>query len=220
MEARLAQGQAATVPAAQGTGSGSIPLLRGVGLPTAKAERERQNAEALGGLRNPNRAVAKSPKLREVERRARRILEHIGQNSGHRLAIQEVIDKLGGEESHGFPAELVKELRQALRTEFNANASNSKALFDYELWRAVLKAANDPEEEVPNWLEHGCPTGIGDSVIRGCGVFPKMDTSSAAIEGAKVFARMWETQGWRHERRKNYKSFYTCLLYTSDAADE
>ena len=177
-------------------------------MPAAKAAREAENIEALGGLRNPNRAVARSPSLRAVGSRIRQILDRIGRNSEHRLAVQKVYMKLGTSEAQGFPAELFQEVRHALQTEFGSEASG-ETIFDHKLFEALLRAAGDPDVEVPKWLEHGCPTGIGQSVIHGCRVFPGIDTTSAAIEGAKVFGQMREAQGWSPSQHRNYKSFYT-----------
>ena len=70
---------------------------------------------------------------------------------------------------------------------------------------------------MPQWLESGCPTGIGDSVIVGCGVFPPAEGSSASVEAAKIFAMMLEAQGWDSERHRNDKSFYVDGGATADA---
>jgi hypothetical protein len=145
--------------------------------------------------------------LQEVGKRTRAVLEGLGQVPAHWHDISNVVERLGTPEAHGFPKPLVELLRQQLRKEFNVS-DNGDTTFDYQLVRAMLEEAGDPETEVPTWLEQGCPTGIGDSVIRGCGVFPAMDATSAAIEGARVYARMQEARGWRQDLHKNYKSFY------------
>ena len=96
-------------------------LLRGVEIPGPKANRERQNAEAVGGLRNPNRAVARSRGLQEVGKRTRAVLEGLGQVPAHWHDISNVVERLGTPEAHGFPKPLVELLRQQLRKEFNVS---------------------------------------------------------------------------------------------------
>jgi hypothetical protein len=108
----------------------------------------------------------------------------------------------------GFPPEVVDKLRNALRAEFHAEVSDPKAIFDHGLWKALLSAAGDPETEVPDWLANGCPTGIGESRIKACGVFPLIDSTSAAIESSKEHARVLEMAGWHQEKHRNYQSFY------------
>ena len=85
------------------------------------------------------------------------------------------------------------------------------------LWVARRGATQDPETEVAKWLESGCPTGIGDSVITGCGVFPRAEGSSATAEASKIFARIREAQGWLFKRHCSCKSFYIGEGLTADA---
>ena len=75
--------------------------------------------------------------------------------------------------------------------------------------RAILEAAQDPETEVPSWMEKGCPTGVGSSVIAPCGIFPPTEAASAAVERSKLFATLAEGRVWSMEEHRNYKSFYT-----------
>ncbi len=194
-----AAGQAGTDPA---------QLMRGNALPTAKAQREKENLEAIGGLRNPNRAAARSQPLRKTGARIRQVIEKLGEDVTFRAHVIRTASGLGQPGSEGFDEASTHRLRQALREEFKAKPEDCEAIYDYELWKALLDDAQDPEVEVPEWLAHGAPNGIGPSEIKACGIFPRISTTSAAIESAKEFARTLEVNGWSQEKHRNYKSFY------------
>jgi hypothetical protein len=184
-------------------------LLRGTKLHGAKTAREEENAAAVGGLRNPNRAVAKSKKLQEVGRRARAVFEKLGEEQSYRDGVVAAVDKLGDKSADGFPKEIIQKLKEGLRKEFGTKEPAKQTVFDYELWSAMLQAADDVEVDVPNWLRDGCPTGIGTSEIPARGVFPAIDSASASVMSSKEYAKSQAVFDWRFDRHKNYKSFYT-----------
>jgi hypothetical protein len=183
-------------------------FLRGTKLVAAKEVREKENAAAIGGLRNPNKAVAKSKDLQEVGRRARAVFEKLGEEAGYRAEVVATVNTLGDKNAEGFSKDIVEKLRTALRKEFNAKESTKSTVFDYELWRTLLQAAGDVEVDVPDWLENGCPTGIGKSIIHDRGVFPKVDAASASVLSSKEYAKQQALFEWRMDRHRNYKSFY------------
>jgi len=193
---------------AKGRQPAPVPVS-GAALPAVKELREQQNNQAIGGLRNPNRAVAASPRWQAVGRRFRQVLEPAGQQEVVADAIREAAGGFGSSVYQGFPPVVLQHVRHALQVEFNAPPSAGNSGFDYELWKAILTEAGDPEKDVPEWLEKGCPTGIGKSIIGTCGIFPKIDKTSRAIENSKEFARLRAAEHWRHERHRNYKSFYS-----------
>ena len=186
----------------------SEPFLRGVTLKSAKDDKEREDKKYPGGLRNPNSAVAQSPSLRRTGARVRQVFEKIGTLGPLRSQILEVIQQMGTSKCQGFPPELIATASNLLRSEFGLENRLHHAGFDADLWAALLTDANDPELEVPRWLAEGCPTGIGDSIIAPCGVFPPATGISSAIQASKVHALLSEQQQWRHESHKNYVSFY------------
>ncbi|CAK0835747.1 unnamed protein product [Prorocentrum cordatum] len=118
-------------------------------------------------------------------------------------------DQMGTDQCNGSSQEAVEFTQEALRKEFGASRSDPGTVFDHQLWKSLLDAAGDPGTEVPGWLRHGCPTGIGESKVRTCGIFPPVDHASAAIEKARQFAALRAAQEWRHDLHKNYASFYT-----------
>ena len=98
------------------------PFLRGSALPTAKCEKEIENKSYSGGLRNPNKAVAKSPALQNVGAKARQALEDLGRDAHLRKQILEIIQKLGTPSCEGFPAEILEVARQSLRKCFGLDS--------------------------------------------------------------------------------------------------
>ena len=170
--------------------------------------REMQNIDAVGGLRNPNRAVARSPALRAVGHRIRGTLEKLAANAAIAKEMQEAVRGLGSQDYTGFTVETLTATRAALLQEFGSSAVPAVSGFDAVLWKVLLVAAEDVETEVPDWLATGCPTGIGSSSIRACGVFPPISKTSAAIRNSQDFARQRSAEAWREERHRNYKSFY------------
>jgi hypothetical protein len=157
-------------------------------------------------LRNPNRAVAGSRPLQAVGARARSVFERLGANRAYRDAVIGAVDKLGDKTIKGFPKEVIEKLRDALRIEFSAANFKKDTVFDHELWKAMMEAAEDPDIDVPLWLKEGCPTGIGDSVITGRGIFPAVAGTSAAILASKECAKLQDD--WHEDHHVNYKSFY------------
>jgi hypothetical protein len=102
---------------------GAVPQRNGVaGCPAGEAE----NAAALGGLRNPNQALARSPGLRAVEPRVRRVAEDFGTRGANKDVTRKVYGKLGTSEAHGFPPTLVEDFRTLLQKEFQADARSDK----------------------------------------------------------------------------------------------
>ena len=120
---------------------------------------------------------------------------------------------MGRPASQGFSASTPALVRARLFAAFNETEAPKKqtstALYDFRLWRILLSAAQDPDAEVlPRWLEHGCPTGIDESVIDPTGIFPPTEGPSSAIRAARACAESLAQQGWSEERHINYSSFY------------
>ena len=73
---------------------------------TNKAQREEENLDAMGGLRDPARAVGRSKKLQRVGLKVRKVLLAVMTDSSLRM--------LETEPTMGFEESLVKEASQAL----------------------------------------------------------------------------------------------------------
>jgi hypothetical protein len=131
--------------------------------------------------------------------RARSVFEKLADDENYKEAVIKAADSLGDKNVNGFPSEVVERLRKALQDEFNAGKNLGNTVFDHELWKAMLQAAEDPDIDVPTWLKEGCPTGIGSSAITGRGIFPKVEGTSTSILASKERAKLQEDwqNNWR-----------------------
>lgn len=135
--------------------------------------REAENQACLGGLRNPNRAVARSPGLRAVGERVRGLLQTFVEEKPH---LDAVLDQLGSAEAEGFILEDITELRRRLAEEFQIAAAEEVSncrIYWTECWEKLVAVARDPETMVPCWLRNGFPLGIRHEIAP-VGVFPEV----------------------------------------------
>ena len=189
------------------------PLRRGAKLTTAKEAREKQSNECVGGLRNPNSAVAKSHSLRATGLKIRTVLNELVSEEENFSEAKSVIDTLGKPDCHGFSETLILKARVALAERFGAafpepGIGVGRSMFQSNLWEAILADAKDPEVHIVDWMRHGCPTGGFGSPIGTCGIFPLAPSCSSAVESSKTFAMMQENAEWDEGSHSNYKSFY------------
>ena len=143
---------------------------------TIAERRERENVEAIGGLRFAKRAVARSTLLRNVGQRIRTVFD-AWMTDNLLQGLQENLEL-------GISEQDVAQLRRMLLEEFVDQPSQDKKPID--LWRAMLVAADDPEKTVlPEWMATGFPLGIA-SDIQYVGVFPSTMGDTAAVEASRV----------------------------------
>lgn len=161
---------------------------------SASQRRERENAESVGGLRDPRRAVARNPQLRATGATIRACLEG--------LLKDEVLTEFENvKDESPFPDELVIAAREALATAFNAEVCEEG--YQIGLLEAMLHRANDPDATVlPSWLREGFPIGIARDIDY-TGIFARTDGPSAAIKASQALQTMSD---WRGDAQ-NYKSF-------------
>ena len=181
-------------------------LSLGSRVPEPKALRELENRSFPGGLRNPHRAVARSPSLRATGGKIRGVLG--GLPPAVRQELLEVAGAIGTPTARGFSETTLMAVRTAIFKAFSTVEVfpewTGTTRYDFKLWQLLLASAEDPDcAVVPAWLEHGCPTGIGSSVIEPTGVFPPTEGTSSAIRAAQVFKNTLETQGWSENKHKN-----------------
>ena len=113
--------------------------MRGSALPSAKAERERANLECVGGLRNPNQAVSRSPALQEAGRRIRGVLENLMLDTQVRREALKAADSIGKEDYAGIPAETVRKAQDAFQIAFQTadeqNLGVGRSAFPSNIWK-------------------------------------------------------------------------------------
>ena len=164
---------------------------------TAKAQREKENAECVGGLRTPHRTVAKHGAMRSAGRAVRGALESFLER--HPWVIDAMLDdgRSGWERvCDGHIAELLDRVGGALGTADTARSGRSQ--WRPGLVRAWCKVAEDPEEHFADWVgELGAPIGVKHA-IPSSGIFPEVATNVGASDASAMFIT--------HAPCSNYKS--------------
>ena len=175
-------------------GGRSQDKLNDKDIETAAERRERENWEALGGLRHARRAVLRSSRLRHTGQKLRRIIDE--------WMTPDLLQKLENDIAGGLADEAVLDLRSRLTSFFNVDSNKSG--LQSNLWRAILQDAGDPEQNIlPEWMETGFPLGI-EADISQSGVFPVTDCDTAAVEASRTEGRMMQDEDGEHS---NYVSF-------------
>ena len=161
---------------------------------TAQRRRERENAEVIGGLRDPRRAVARCKELQQVGRQIRQLLDQ-SLTDDILTCFENSVDECP------FPEWLIWKARYSLTRHFEAEAKDEG--YQSDLLRQLLTQAKDPDATVlPAWIEDGFPIGINQQITY-TGVFPRSDDLTAAAKASQAFAVMDDWDG----KAQNYSSF-------------
>ena len=136
---------------------------------TKQQVRKRENADAIGGMRSPHRAVARLPGWGAVGTSLRSALDDILDHWWP--TCQAVVDSLGTEQD-GFPEAMVEEARRSLEQLFGTQQRSSvPGKVRADLVEQITKAARDPDDVIASWLRGHTPLGIKNA-IQTRGVFP------------------------------------------------
>ena len=159
---------------------------------TRAQQRERENEEAIGGMRNPHLSLDKVPGWRAVGPRLTQALDAaLDELSEQRGGLSFILDALGKDECEGLPEETVSRARQliadafehatggAARPEPAAPADRSRGL-QPALFGKLLAAAADPDTSLTDWAHGQTPLGVAQR-IPVHGIFP---TTPTVDEGA------------------------------------
>ena len=166
----------------------------------AKARRERENKECLGGMRNPSISVTKVPGWRPAGTKIRKVLEPLVEK--HYAKFEKVLDDLGKEDATGIPEQVVKEARDEMAKLLGVQLRKvPDNCIDPVLLEAVIKLAGDPDDVLPAWVSGETPLGINKE-IQTRGVFPKVE----ATRGHKETLEEVEAMVWQTEQAGNYRS--------------
>ena len=170
--------------------------LSGPGPEYEKDIRRRENAEALGGMRNPHLSVRRLPRAYTVGRKLRKVLERfLEQESETADLVQRALDK----EPIVFPKRFRLRLRKAI-SEALGNSTPWDGETDGICGRIIrdwCRAVGDPDEVIATWLVLGAPIGITNPVEH-TGVFPPVEQIDSGILPADISS---SPIGWR-----NYES--------------
>ena len=133
--------------------------------------REAADAAALGGMRNPKKAMDRLPRLQTI---GARMLHVVSTFLASRPAVERAcLDAIGSTTVHAFldpEGPVVDDLRRlmcrALGVDYHMEREKllqegpARTELCQVLWKAWVDAAGDPDTEVPDWLRAGAPAGI------------------------------------------------------------
>ena len=180
--------------------------------PSKRQVRELENKDALGGMRDPRKAV---DRLTQVRRTGEGIAEL------WKDFVKEYPEALVTAQLYGSPVcKPIEEVTKAWRKELSSFLEEKPAEgvavrenwefvspLQSGLWDAWQQKSGDPEKYIGTWAREGCPMGM-EREIPTCGIFPEVDESESMEEIPEVTAI---------EQKSNYKSM---LESKADAEQE
>ena len=175
-----------------------------VRMSQAKANHPR-NIAFFGGMRHPAKAVEQLPTVQALGLRMSAAWDKFVRLHSRVLETAETY----GTKEVKVHEDLVDRWREELRKLWGTKPAPSIRLsepgkyqtpVDFRLLRSWQERSGDPETEVPDWLEHGCPLGI-EKKIKVCNVFPQLPEEEAKVGGEADMAAELERKGF-----KNYAS--------------
>ena len=161
--------------------------------PVAREHRTAENADCLGGMRNPARAVARCPSWQTLGPSIRAWIH------AHRHQLpqvdQMVTDLRAGRPIEAVPAIVADPLRHEF-LEWLGYDKPSEEPLAMSMFKALGRQAGDYDLEhiLPTWLSpsEGAPLGF-DNDIPVCGVFPTVEPGTAPVDTASLVTTV---QGW------------------------
>ena len=161
-----------------------------VTAPTQKARRSQENADCIGGMRSPWKAVRRLPSLAAAGARVREALEAEVNADEGLIGIVDLLGKEVGEGSveRGWINGEARRLGGILLAALGDGGAEAKKKekgnkvggpWNADLVEAFIDRAGDPEKDLVRWLREGCPAGVAKT-ISGCGIFPATDGDAAA----------------------------------------
>ena len=153
-------------------GEGKYGLLK---VDTKKEQKFEQQV-FVGGMKNPAEVVEGMPTLQNLGRRIMGAWERHCNHYPHCLKVAETY----GTPECVLEEKWVKKWKEELKKLTGAKGAptlklkgkwNYTSPLDQNLYEAWGKRGNDPEVEVPKWIESGVPLGINCS-IKSCNIFP------------------------------------------------
>ena len=168
----------------------------------------------MGGLRNPQMAVASSPGLRMVGAKIANILESLYKNEKVAASANSLVDGLGSEANAFLDQSVLQLVRKIFLRKFDAKQdadigkhshADVRASYCDALWERILQEASDPEVSLPIWMREGAPAGIHMRIA--ChGVFPAANGPSKQVEPSRAHSKA--NVEFESAKHVNYRSFY------------
>lgn len=163
-------------------------------------ERDLENEQAIGGMRNPRTSISKLPKSKEMGRALGELLI----KAADRPSVQGLVDNLlSGTSASPIEPKLVDEVTRLVLDvldPFGMPIPDRTAKADSPLNPKVLWAwgvsTDDPDAcTLAKWVLQGAPLGFSEP-IESNGIFPRVDGSSWEQERATALSRCLE--GWEN----------------------
>ena len=152
---------------------------------TRREQRDRENAEAIGGMRNPKGSVDQLPGLGGF---GRWFSEFLDEFIVKRPELRTCVETTRRGEPVPFPQEMVREaqleLAEALGTELQESTGSPLCS---SLLRALADWTDDPDASLlADWVDTGAPIGIRHP-IPSTGVFPQVDPEQPPTPVSELF---------------------------------
>eukprot|EP00435_Cladocopium_sp_Y103_P000377 s3357_g1.t1 len=163
-----------------------------------KEVREMENNKAIGGLRNPYKAIQNNMKTWKVGAGVRHAL--LGILKENLVELQALVR---GEPFSGFREETAEKAAKDLAALMGASHLPPTPL-RVELLDSLLKSSSDPEQDVQDWLKDGFPLGI-EKELKVNAIFPVTEEDTKAVEMSRQFPLL--TDWGEVDQAENYKSF-------------
>ena len=149
--------------------------------PTKRQQKEQENADCMGGMRNPSRAVSRNGALRLTSRKVKGVVEAFLKEKASRIDIATLF---GSEGYQGPDPEEVLHLREIIRIVLEAPVEptleyrwGAPSPLQGEILHAWIVQGQDPEILMRDWIQTGAPFSINVD-IPGVGVFPKVEDAT------------------------------------------
>ena len=198
---RVPEGEDPSSSATTRPSDGTRPRTR---APTAKEVREEENRRAVGGMRNPRRAVRRLQGLLEVGEDLREDWRSLVEDFP---SVMETAKKYGTKKCEVVP-EALEEWKKHLRSYLEVKEVAGimvkenwefRSPLDADLWDAWHKTTNDPENCIGMWAREGAPLGM-EVPIPTCGIYPEVKIEEADYEDLPELENI--------QAKRNYASMY------------
>jgi hypothetical protein len=158
-----------------------------------KEVRDEENTHALGGMRNPNAAVASLKGWPQVGNTLRSVLDDVMDECP---LIEEMIAKLRNKENPENCSLYMQSLAAAAeaaaakigkRLEITGAMQTGPSGWRWKLMQGITALAGDPDVDVADWMGGCTPLGI-KRTIPSRGIFPASGPTDAQLEAASYLA--------------------------------
>ena len=172
--------------------------------PAIKEIKEQLNEEAIGGMRNPSKAVARLQRVREVGDQLRRLWNAFELEEWD---ITDVASQYGSEEAK-FLEVRTKDWKKRILKLWKLDRQEPEVTLrepdefvsplDWELWQEWQRRSKDPDHNLALHMKKGVPMGMELEIPDTGGVFPKILGATDPEEVPEVeFSTLKETSNYR-----------------------